>query len=49
MYMAGMRKFKIGMHERGFLFWDVWGKVDAGRALIDAGAPLGQELASLLA
>ena len=26
---------------RGFLFWNVWGKVDAGRELIRAGAPLG--------
>jgi NADPH-dependent 2,4-dienoyl-CoA reductase/sulfur reductase-like enzyme len=25
---------------RGFLLWDVWGKVDDARALIDAGAPL---------
>jgi 3-phenylpropionate/trans-cinnamate dioxygenase ferredoxin reductase subunit len=28
---------------RGFLFWDVWGKVDAGRALIDVGAPIEHE------
>jgi NADPH-dependent 2,4-dienoyl-CoA reductase/sulfur reductase-like enzyme len=28
---------------RGFLLWDVWGKVDAARALIDAAAPLEQE------
>jgi 3-phenylpropionate/trans-cinnamate dioxygenase ferredoxin reductase component len=27
---------------RGFLFWDVWGKVDDGRALIEAGVPLEQ-------
>ena len=34
---------------RGFLLWDVWGKVDAARALIDAGAPLEQaQLHSLL-
>jgi 3-phenylpropionate/trans-cinnamate dioxygenase ferredoxin reductase subunit len=25
---------------RGFLFWDAWGKVDAGRDLIRAGAPI---------
>ena len=28
---------------RGFLFWDVWGKVDDGRALIRAGAPVDRE------
>jgi NADPH-dependent 2,4-dienoyl-CoA reductase/sulfur reductase-like enzyme len=34
---------------RGFLLWDVWGKVDAARALIAAGAPLEQEqLAGLM-
>jgi NADPH-dependent 2,4-dienoyl-CoA reductase/sulfur reductase-like enzyme len=34
---------------RGFLLWDVWGKVDAARALIDAGAPLEQaQLETLL-
>jgi regulator of protease activity HflC (stomatin/prohibitin superfamily) len=22
MYLAGMRKFKVGLHERGFLFWE---------------------------
>jgi NADPH-dependent 2,4-dienoyl-CoA reductase/sulfur reductase-like enzyme len=27
---------------RGFLLWDVWGKVDAARELIGAGAPLEQ-------
>jgi 3-phenylpropionate/trans-cinnamate dioxygenase ferredoxin reductase component len=25
---------------RGFLFWDTWGKVDAGRELIRAGKPI---------
>src|SRR5205085_12429942 len=29
-----------GGRPRGFLFWDVWGKVDDGRTLIEAGAPL---------
>lgn len=28
---------------RGFLLWDVWGKVDAARALIAAGEPLAAE------
>jgi 3-phenylpropionate/trans-cinnamate dioxygenase ferredoxin reductase component len=28
---------------RGFLLWDVWGKVDPARALIDAGAPIEHE------
>jgi NADPH-dependent 2,4-dienoyl-CoA reductase/sulfur reductase-like enzyme len=28
---------------RGFLLWDVWGKVDDARALIAAGAPLEQD------
>src|SRR5262249_3979588 len=28
---------------RGFLLWDVWGKVDNARALIAAGAPLEQD------
>lgn len=27
-------------HPRGFLLWDVWGKVDAARALIGAGNPV---------
>src|SRR4029077_2500920 len=25
---------------RGFLLWDVWGKVDDARALIESGAPI---------
>jgi NADPH-dependent 2,4-dienoyl-CoA reductase/sulfur reductase-like enzyme len=29
---------------RGFLFWNVWDKVDAGRELIVAGQPVGEEL-----
>jgi 3-phenylpropionate/trans-cinnamate dioxygenase ferredoxin reductase component len=29
---------------RGFLFWNVWDKVDAGRELIAAGNPIGEEL-----
>ena len=29
---------------RGFLFWNVWDKVDAGRELICAGEPLDEEL-----
>jgi NADPH-dependent 2,4-dienoyl-CoA reductase/sulfur reductase-like enzyme len=29
---------------RGLLFWNVWDKVDAGRELIRAGEPLGEEL-----
>jgi 3-phenylpropionate/trans-cinnamate dioxygenase ferredoxin reductase component len=33
-YLDGERR------PRGFLLWDVWGKVDAARALIDAGEPL---------
>ena len=34
---------------RGFLLWDVWGKVDAARALIAAGAPLEEDqLAALI-
>jgi NADPH-dependent 2,4-dienoyl-CoA reductase/sulfur reductase-like enzyme len=34
---------------RGLLLWDVWGKVDAARALIRAGAPVaGGELRELL-
>ena len=35
---------------RGFLLWDVWGKVDAARELVRAGAPVGAEqLRELLA
>jgi NADPH-dependent 2,4-dienoyl-CoA reductase/sulfur reductase-like enzyme len=35
---------------RGFLLWDVWGKVDAATELIRAGAPVGDEqLRELLA
>jgi 3-phenylpropionate/trans-cinnamate dioxygenase ferredoxin reductase subunit len=35
---------------RGFLLWDVWGKVDAARELVRAGAPVGaKELRELLA
>ncbi len=35
---------------RGFLLWDVWGKVDAARELIRAGAPVGdRQLRELLA
>ena len=35
---------------RGFLLWDVWGKVDASRELISAGAVVGAEdLRALLA
>ena len=34
---------------RGFLLWDVWGKVDAARELIHAAAPVGgDELRELL-
>jgi 3-phenylpropionate/trans-cinnamate dioxygenase ferredoxin reductase component len=33
---------------RGFLFWDVWGKVDAGRELIAAQDPVGEELLATL-
>lgn len=29
---------------RGFLFWNVWDKVDAGRELIAAAKPIGEEL-----
>jgi hypothetical protein len=32
MYMAGMRKFKIGLHERGFLFWE-----NEFKAMLDPG------------
>jgi NADPH-dependent 2,4-dienoyl-CoA reductase/sulfur reductase-like enzyme len=35
-YLDGERR------PRGFLLWDVWGKVDAARALIDAAEPLDQ-------
>jgi hypothetical protein len=35
---------------RGFLLWDVWGKVDAARELIQAGSPVGAaQLEELLA
>jgi hypothetical protein len=35
---------------RGFLLWDVWGKVDAARDLIRAGSPVGAaQLEELLA
>ena len=27
---------------RGFLLWNVWGKVDAARELIRAGEPVGE-------
>jgi len=34
---------------RGFLLWDVWGKVDDARALIEAGEPIGSgQLRALL-
>jgi NADPH-dependent 2,4-dienoyl-CoA reductase/sulfur reductase-like enzyme len=33
-----------GGRPRGLLFWNVWDKVDAGRELIRAGEPLGEEL-----
>jgi 3-phenylpropionate/trans-cinnamate dioxygenase ferredoxin reductase subunit len=33
---------------RGFLLWDVWGQVDAARALISAGEPLAAESLSTL-
>jgi 3-phenylpropionate/trans-cinnamate dioxygenase ferredoxin reductase subunit len=29
---------------RGFLLWDVWGKVDAARELIRAGQPIGEQV-----
>jgi len=32
MYMVGMRKFKIGLHERGFLFWE-----NEFKAMLDPG------------
>ena len=32
-----------GRRPRGFLLWDVWGKVDDARALIEAGKPIGEE------
>ena len=32
-----------GRRPRGFLLWDVWGKVDEARALIDAGKPIADE------
>jgi len=35
-YLDGARR------PRGFLLWDVWGKVDDARALIEAGVPLEQ-------
>jgi hypothetical protein len=28
---------------RGFLLWDIWGKVDEARALIEAGKPIAEE------
>ena len=34
---------------RGFLLWDVWGKVDAARALIAAGEPIAREQLETLA
>ena len=38
-----------GGRPRGFLLWDVWGKVDAARALIEAGDPIESgQLAELL-
>jgi 3-phenylpropionate/trans-cinnamate dioxygenase ferredoxin reductase subunit len=38
-----------GRRPRGFLLWDVWGKVDEARALIEAGKPISEEqLESLL-
>jgi NADPH-dependent 2,4-dienoyl-CoA reductase/sulfur reductase-like enzyme len=33
-----------GDRPRGFLFWNVWDKVDAGRELIQGGKPIGEEL-----
>jgi NADPH-dependent 2,4-dienoyl-CoA reductase/sulfur reductase-like enzyme len=33
-----------GDRPRGFLFWNVWDKVDAGRELIAAGKPIGEAL-----
>jgi 3-phenylpropionate/trans-cinnamate dioxygenase ferredoxin reductase subunit len=42
-YLDGQRR------PRGFLLWDVWGKVDDARALIDTAAPLEQaQLKTLL-
>jgi 3-phenylpropionate/trans-cinnamate dioxygenase ferredoxin reductase component len=32
-----------GRRPRGFLLWDVWGKVDEARALIEAGKPIAEE------
>jgi 3-phenylpropionate/trans-cinnamate dioxygenase ferredoxin reductase subunit len=32
-----------GLRPRGFLLWDVWGKVDDARGLIGAGEPVGPE------
>jgi len=29
---------------RGFLLWDVWGKVDTARELIRAGQPIGEQV-----
>jgi len=38
-----------GRMPRGFLLWDVWGKVDEARALIEGGKPIGEkQLESLL-
>ena len=38
-----------GLRPRGFLLWDVWGKVDEARALIEAGKPIAeQQLEALL-
>jgi len=43
-YLDGARR------PRGFLLWDVWGKIDDARALIEAGAPLERDaLGALLA
>jgi NADPH-dependent 2,4-dienoyl-CoA reductase/sulfur reductase-like enzyme len=38
-----------GRRPRGFLLWDVWGKVDEARALIEAGKPIAEaQLEALL-
>jgi len=40
----GVVSYVDGDHRpRGFLLWDVWGKVDEARALIEAGKPISEE------
>ncbi len=38
-----------GGRPRGFLLWDVWGKVDAARDLIRAGEPIDEAVLAGLA